>query len=155
MALTPEQIAEITALTGHYPQKAGAAIEALRVVQRLRGWVSDDDLAAVASLLDMSPATLDGVATFHNLIFRRPVGRHVILVCDSVSCWIMGCRAVSDHLRARLGIGWGETTPDGRFTLLPTVCLGACDRAPVVMVDDDLHAEVGAAQLDRMLEDYR
>ena len=79
-------------------------------------------------MLGMSLADLESVATFYSLIFRKPVGRHVILLCDSVSCWIMGYETVRDHLRRRLGIDLGETTPDGRFTLLTIPCLGACDR---------------------------
>ncbi len=155
MALTDQQIAEITRLTSHYRQKSGAAVEALKMVQRTSRWVSDEDLGAVASLLDMSPDSLDGVATFHNLIYRQPVGRHVILVCDSVSCWIMGCRLLGDHLRRQLEVQWGGTTADDRFTLLPVVCLGACDHAPTVMVDEDLHGEVTPAKLDQALEGYR
>ena len=102
---------------------------------------------------DIAEEDLESVATFYNLIFRRPVGRHVVLVCDSVSCWLTGCEQVALALREQLGIGFGETTADGRFTLLPTVCLGACDHAPVMMVDDDLHRDLepqtAAAALDR------
>jgi NADH-quinone oxidoreductase subunit E len=102
----------------------------------------------------MSPDELDGVATFYNLIFRRPVGRHVILICDSVSCWIMGYEALREAFHARLGVRLGETTADGRFTLLPIVCLGACDHAPTIMIDEDLHHDVDAARLDSLLERY-
>ena len=99
---------------------AAVCIEALKIVQRHRGWVSDDGLRDVADILDMTPDELDSVATFYNLIFRKPVGRHVILICDSVSCWIMGYeRDPATYLKERLGIGLGETTADGRFTLLP------------------------------------
>jgi NADH-quinone oxidoreductase subunit E len=94
------------------------------------------------------------VATFYNLIFRRPVGRHVIMVCDSVSCWIMGCDRVRKHLHDRLGIGPGETTPDHRFTLLPIVCLGCCDHAPAMTVDSDLHGDLDPQKIDAVLEKY-
>jgi NADH-quinone oxidoreductase subunit E len=103
----------------------------------------------------MSPADLDSVATFYNLIFRRPVGRHVITVCDSVSCWIMGEERIREHLQERLGIGLGETTPDDRFTLLPTVCLGCCDHAPAMMVDRDLHSDLNSQKIDAALEKYK
>ncbi|MGA8282444.1 MAG: NAD(P)H-dependent oxidoreductase subunit E, partial [Desulfobacterales bacterium] len=85
---------------------------------------------------------------------RKPVGRHVILVCDSVSCWIMGYDRILARLKERLGIGFGETTADGRFTLLPNVCLGACDHAPVMMIDEDLYLDVGPQMLDRILDQY-
>jgi NADH-quinone oxidoreductase subunit E len=103
----------------------------------------------------MTPDELDNVATFYNLIFRKPVGKHVILVCDSVSCWIMGYERVRQRLSERLGIGFGETTADERFTLLPIVCLGACDHAPAIMIDDDLCRDVDREKLDAILAQYR
>jgi NADH-quinone oxidoreductase subunit E len=89
------------------------------------------------------------------LIFRRPVGRHVILICDSVSCWIVGYEALRDHLQARLGVKLGETTNDSRFTVLPIVCLGACDHAPAMMIDEDLHADLSPAALNDVLAKYK
>jgi NADH-quinone oxidoreductase subunit E len=153
--LMPKEIENITTLAGHYEEKRGAAVEALKMVQRSHGWVSDEDLREVAKVLDMSPDELDGVATFYNLIFRRPVGRHVVLICDSVSCWIMGYEALRDHLQAQLGVKLGETTADGRFTVLPIVCLGTCDHAPAIMVDEDLHHDLDASDLDEVLARYR
>jgi NADH-quinone oxidoreductase subunit E len=104
--------------------------------------------------MEMTTDELDSVATFYNLIFRKPVGRHIILVCTSVSCWVMGHEQILDHLRERLGIGLGETTTDGRFTLLPNVCLGACDLAPALMIDDDLHGNLDTQKIDEMLAGY-
>ena len=127
----------------------------MKIVQRHRGWVSDESLRDIAELLGMSPADLDGVATFYNLIFRKPVGRHVIMVCDSVSCWIMGYDRIREHLSERLGIEFGETTADNRFTLLPIVCLGACDHAPAMMVDADLHSDLDPQKIDGILEKYK
>jgi len=155
MALAAEDVEAISVLAHQSPQPRGAAIEALRLAQRRRGWVDESDLAKIAGLLAMTAAELDAVATFYNLIFRRPVGRHVLLVCDSVSCWMLGGEAVRARLEAWLGIRLGETTPDGRFTLLPIVCLGACDHAPALMVDEELHGDLDAATLDRLLERYR
>jgi len=94
-------------------------------------------------------------ASFYNLIFRRSVGRHVITVCDSVSCWIMGGERICEHLQERLGIGLGETTADNRFTLLPTVCLGCCDHAPAMMVAGELHSDLAPDKIDRELERYK
>jgi NADH-quinone oxidoreductase subunit E len=153
-ALSAEEIAAIEREAAHLPRADSAAIEALRIVQGARGWVSDESVRAIAELLGMSPAQVDSVATFYNLIFRRPVGRHVIMVCDSVSCFVMGCDRVRERLEDTLGIRPGETTEDGRFTLLPIVCLGACDRAPVMMVGETIEGPVDPEQLPALLERY-
>ncbi len=153
--LTPEERREIEAEFAHYPSRRAVCIDAMKIVQKHRGWVSDESLADLAELLGMPAAELDSVATFYNLLFRKPVGRHVIFVCDSVSCWMMGYERQREHLSRRLGIGMGETTPDGRFTLLPIVCLGCCDRAPAMMIDGDLHTELTPEKIDIVLERYR
>jgi NADH-quinone oxidoreductase subunit E len=152
--LSPEERHEIELELGHYPNKRAVSIDAMRIVQRRRGWVSDEALKDIAELLEMPVDELDSVATFYNLIFRKPVGRHVIMVCDSVSCWIVGYDRVREHLTNRLGVKMGETTPDGRFTLLPIVCLGTCDRAPAMMIDDDLHRDLDPVKIDAILENY-
>ncbi len=153
--LAEQERREIEAELERYPRRDAASIDALRIVQRHRGWISDDSLREIAEFLQMSPDDLDSVATFYNLIYRRPVGRHVILLCNSVSCWIMGYAQLRQELHRRLGIGFGETTADGRFTLLPIVCLGACDHAPALMIDQDLHRDLSPDALDRVLEGYR
>ena len=146
---------EIEIEAAHYPKREAVCIDALKIVQRHRGWVSDESLRDIAGHLGMSATDLDSVATFYNLIFRKPVGRHVIMVCDSVSCWIMGYDRMREHLHERLGIELGETTPDDRFTLLPIVCLGCCDHAPAMMVDSDLHSDLGPQKIDLELEKYK
>ena len=153
--LTTEEIHEIESEAAHYPKRDAVSIDALKIVQKRRGWVSDESLRDIAQHIGMSPTDLDSIATFYNLIYRRPVGRHVISVCDSVSCWIMGCDSIQEHLQKRLGIGLGETTADKRFTLLPTVCLGCCERAPALMVDGDLHTNLDPLKIDKELEKYK
>ena len=153
--LTDTERQEIESHLADYPYKRAACIEALKIAQRQRGWVSDDDIEELAPLLDMTPAELDNVATFYNLIFREPVGKHVILLCDSVSCWIMGYTKIRQHISERLGIDFGETTPDGNYTFLPIVCLGDCDHAPVMMIDGDHHNDLDEEKIDRILESYR
>jgi len=152
--LSDAEIQAVESIAKRYENPQGASIEALREIQRSRGWISDEALCDVARVLGLSPDELDGVATFYNLIFRRPVGRSVILLCDSVSCWIMGCEALRKKLESGLGIKLGETTPDGRFTLLPTVCLGACDHAPAMMVGDNLFGDLDPDRLDVILDWY-
>ena len=153
--LTESEKKEIEAEARHYDYKRAACVDALKIVQRHRGWVSDESLRDVAEYLEMTPDELDNVATFYNLIFRKPVGKHVILVCDSVSCWIMGYERVRQRLSERLGISFGETTADERFTLLPIVCLGTCDHAPAIMIDGDLCRDVDPEKLDAILAQYR
>ncbi len=153
--LTDEETREIQKALVSSEFRQAASIEALKVVQRHRGWVSDEALREVAGLLKMTPDELDAVATFYNLIYRHPVGRHVIHACNSITCWIMGYEGVLDHLRERLGIDPGQTTADGRFTLLPIACLGTCDHAPAMIVDGDLHRDLEPAKLDAILESYK
>jgi NADH-quinone oxidoreductase subunit E len=153
--LTPEERQEINAEFARYPTRQAVCIEALKVVQRHRGWVSDEGLKDIGDALDMTPEELDAVATFYNLVFRRPVGRHVALICDSVSCWIMGYEKLRQGLTSRLNVSLGETTADNRFTVLPIVCLGVCDHAPAMMIDDDLYRDVEPPQLDELLEKYK
>ncbi len=153
--LTTEEIHEIETEAAHYPKREAVCIDALKIVQRHRGWVSDESVRDIAAHLGMSATDVDSIATFYNLIFRKPVGRHVVLVCDSVSCWIMGYDRVKKHLGERLGIDYGQTTADDRFTMLPIVCLGCCDHAPAMMVDSDLHSDLNPQKIDSALEKYK
>ncbi len=153
--LRAEEIAEIEHERALYPDVRAAGLEALKIVQRHRGWVSDGALLAVAEYLGLPAAELEGVATFFNLIYRKPVGNNVILFCNSVSCWIMGCEQVKERIGEQLGIGFGETSADGEFTLLPVPCLGDCDRAPVMMVGPDQHRELDRKDLGEIFARYR
>ena len=152
--LSGQERKEIVMKLTVYPNKQAMSIESMLIVQRHRGWVSDESLRDLSELLGLSVADLDGVATFYNLIRRKPVGRHVALLCDSVSCWIMGCERVRDQLCGSLGTPLGGTTADGRFTLLPIVCLGACDRAPAMMIDGKLHEDLDEQRIEEVLAQY-
>ncbi len=152
--LSPEEKKEIEEEIKLYPHKQAACIEAMKVIQKHRRWVSDESLKDIAEILDMTPDELDGVATFYNIIFRKPVGRHVVFVCDSVSCWILGYQNILKYFEKNYRIKFGETTNDDRFTLLPIPCLGTCDHAPAIMVDNDLHRNITPEKLDDILKDY-
>ena len=152
--LTPIEKTEIDKAISEVPVRKAAGIEALKIVQHHRRWISDESLHEIATYMEMSPEELDSVATFYNLIFRKPVGRHIILVCDSISCWVMGYESIRDHLIQRLAVKYGETTKDGRFTLLPNCCLGTCDCAPALMIDNDLYRNVSIGQLEELLNRY-
>ena len=152
--LSHEERREIDAKLARYPTRQAASVDAMKILQRHRGWVSDESLKDLAALLDMTADELDGVATFYNMIFRRPVGRHVILVCNSVICWMLGADRLHAQTAIASGARSGETSADGRFTLLPIVCLGACDHAPALMIDGDLYGDVDAERVDQMLTRY-
>ena len=152
--LTDTEIEAINHEVRVVPYKKAAVIEALKIVQNQRGWISDESVEAVAEHLEMSPAEVDSVATFYNLIFRKPVGRHVILLCDSISCYIMDYQKIYEGLQQELNIKFGQTTTDQRFTLLPNACLGCCDHAPALMVDEDLYRDVKVEELKNILTKY-
>jgi NADH-quinone oxidoreductase subunit E len=149
--LTAEEIAEIEHELTLYPTKQAVGLEALKIVQRHQGWVSDESMLAIADYLSVPVSELEGVATFFNLIYRRPVGDKVILFCDSVSCWIMGCDKVKKRLSEHLGIDYGETSAGGEYTLIPVPCLGDCDKAPVMMVGEEMHRYLSSESIDSLL----
>jgi NADH-quinone oxidoreductase subunit E len=153
--LTEEERRDIEEEIKHFDYKQAVSVDALKIVQKHRGWVSDESIKDIAELLEMSAAELDGVATFYNLIYRKPVGKHVILLCDSVSCWVMGCDRMREHFTKRLGINFGETSKDNEFTLLPMQCLGTCDHAPAMMIDESLHRDLNEETIDGILESYK
>ena len=150
--LTPDEVAEIDHEISHAPYRSAVAIDALKIVQKHHRWVSDDRLKALAAYLEMSPAELDGIATFYSLIYRRPVGEQVISLCDSVTCWIKGYTGLQAHISKRLDVKLGDTTSDDKYTFLPAPCLGACDRAPVMMVGNELHQDLTEDSLDEIFK---
>ncbi|PWC10218.1 NADH-quinone oxidoreductase subunit NuoE [Brenneria roseae subsp. americana] len=139
----------------HYEDARAASIEALKIVQKQRGWVPDGAISAIADVLGIPASDVEGVATFYSQIFRQPVGRHIIRYCDSVVCHINGYQGVQAALERKLSIKPGQTTFDGRFTLLPTCCLGNCDKGPSMMIDDDTHSHVKPEDIESLLEQYQ
>lgn len=138
----------------HYEHKQALTIEALKIVQEHRGWISDDAVKDIAAYLACDPAEVDSVATFYNQIYRKPVGDKVIQLCTSISCWVMGSDQVARRIREKLGIGIGETTPDDQVTLVANQCLGYCDHAPCLQVRDQLYGDLETQDAtDRALDD--
>ena len=152
--LTEAEMQQIDHEVSLVPYKKAAVIEALKVVQHQRGWISDESVAAIAAYLGTSAEEVDSVATFYNLIFRKPVGRHVILLCDSISCYVMGYKKLYEALQTELKIKFGETTEDKRFTILPNACLGCCDHAPALMIDEDLYRDIKVEDIANILKQY-
>lgn len=131
--------------------KEAAGIEALKVVQSHRKWISDDSLFAIAEYLAIPSAQLDGVATFYNLIYRQPVGKHVIHICNSISCHLTGHKEVLFSVKEYLSIEYGQTTTDGLFTLLSNACLGCCDKSPAMMVGQHLYTNLSPEKAQSIL----
>ena len=138
----------------HYEDPRAASIEALRIVQKARGWVPDGAAEAIGAILGIPASDVEGVATFYSQIFRQPVGRHIIRVCDSMTCYIGGHESVVASITQELGIALGQTSADGRFTLLPVCCLGNCDKAPAMMIDDDTFGDIKPEDINQLLESY-
>lgn len=138
----------------HYEHPRAASIEALKIVQKARGWIPDGAAEAIGAVLGIPAAEIEGVATFYSQIFRQPVGRHVIRVCDSMTCFIAGHEDLLRVLHVQLGISVGQTTADQRFTLLPVCCLGNCDKAPALMIDEQTFGNIHPNDLERILEAY-
>lgn len=153
--LTPQEIDGINEYIHHYPQARAAVLDALKLVQKRNGWVDDAQVLAIANMLSIAVSDVEGVATFFNRIYRQKVGRHIILLCDSIACYLTGFEAVADELKRQLGIDFGQTTPDGRFTLLPICCLGNCDKAPAILIDEDTYGPIGVHEVAQLLEQYQ
>ena len=153
--LTEKEIHKIEHEIGLYPIRSAACIEALKIVQEHRGWVSDENIKDIAAFLQMPAEEVDGVATFYSMIFRKPVGRNIILICDSVTCYMLGYESIYQHISKKFGIKFGETTPDNRFTLLPNPCLGDCDHAPAIMINKDHYNRLKPEMIDGILEKYK
>jgi NADH-quinone oxidoreductase subunit E len=152
--LTDEEKKEILEEVRLYPYPGAACLDALKIVQKHRSWVSDESVKDIAALLEISAEHVDGIATFYSRIYRHEVGRHVILVCDGISCMIMGYELIYDHIAGKLGIRFGETTEDNRFTLLPVSCLGDCDHAPSMMIDNELYSDLTIEKIDQLIGKY-
>jgi NADH-quinone oxidoreductase subunit E len=129
-----------------------AAVDVMKELQRHYGWLTDEAVDEAASLLDLSPLQVEELATFYEMIYRRPVGRHVIHVCDSISCWSVGGESLLKQFEELLGIAVGATTADGQITLLPCCCLGNCGKAPAVMVGEQLYGPIPPGSAGALIE---
>ena len=128
------------------------AIDVMFALQDHYGYLSDEAVEEAGELLGLSPLEVEEIATFYTFLYREPVGKYVIHICDSVVCWLLGEETIAAHLSRKLGIGMGETTPDGLFTLLPVCCIGYCDRAPAILVNRKVYGELTLEKIDEILE---
>lgn len=153
--LTKEEITEIIIEKNNYENSKAASIGALKIIQKYRGWVSDHIINEIANIIGITPTELDSIATFYNLIYRKSVGKNIILLCDSITCYINGYEIIYNKLKHELGISMGETTNDKRFTLLPVCCLGNCDKSPNMMINNDIYYNLIKKNINNILELYK
>ena len=143
---------EIKKALKKYPTRQAALLPLLWLCQDRWGWVSTGMMEAIAERLELSPAYVEGVTTFYTMYQRTPPGKYLLQVCTTLSCQLCGTSGLVDHLTTKLGIGFGETTEDGRFTLLDVQCLGACGEAPVIQVNNDYYGNLDVEKLDELLD---
>ena len=152
---TAELKKRIEEITARYPSRQAALLPVLHLVQNEAGFISADEERSVAALLGIAPIKVREVVTFYTMFTRKPLGRFHLQICSNLGCSIAGGEAVLAHLRAKLGIGVGETTPDKKFTLTAVECLGACEQAPCMMVNYDYYGNLDPEKIDRILEDLK
>jgi NADH-quinone oxidoreductase subunit E len=152
-AFTEENLRELEALAKRYPSKEALMLPALWKVMEQEGFISVEAMEAVAEWLGVSPMKVYGVVTFYEMFHEKPLGRHHIKVCRTLSCALCGQSGVLERLKERLGIEVGETTEDGRFTLSQVECLGSCGTAPVMQIDDTLYENLTPEKVDKILKE--
>ena len=156
--LTTDSLKRIDREVAKYPadQKKSAVMGALVIAQDEKGWLSSELMDFVAQYLGMPPVAVYEVATFYSMYNLKPTGRHKLTICTCLPCGLQGSLAAADHLRGKLGIGFNETTPDGKFTLKEGECMGACAMAPVLLVNNKKMLDyMSNEKLDRLLEDLK
>lgn len=153
--LSAEARRDIEALKTTYETNQSALIPALHRAQADQGWLSEETQREVAQILEITEQFVAGVVSFYTMFYRKPVGKYVLQVCRNLSCTMLGGQNVRKRLEERLGIAEGETTPDGRFTLIEVECLGSCGTAPVLMVNDRYVESVQADDVDRLLSELK
>jgi len=156
--LSAESLKKIDREVAKYPadQKQSAVMAALIIAQDEKGWLATETMDFVAGYLGMAPVAVYEVATFYNMYDLKPAGRHKLTICTCLPCGLQGSLAAADHLRQKLGIGFGETTPDGRFTLKEGECMGACSMAPVLLVNNKKMLDtMSNEKIDALLKDLK
>ncbi|MEI6668557.1 MAG: NADH-quinone oxidoreductase subunit NuoE [Acidobacteriota bacterium] len=156
-AFTPENQARLDEIATRYPpeRRRSALLPALYLVQRQQGYISGHAMQYVADAIGVTPAEVEDVVSYYAMFYSQPVGKYVLQVCRTLSCALNGAERVTEALSAKLGIKPGETDSTGMFTLMEVECLGACDRAPVVMVNDDWHECLKPGDAAKLVDDLR
>jgi len=154
--MLPEELKKsLTDQIGNVDHPRELVVDVMFSLQDHYGFLSDEALEEAAALLGMTPLEMEELATFYTFIYREPVGKYVIHVCDSIICWMDGYESIRDHLSRKLGINMGETTSDGLFTLLPVCCIGYCDRSPAILINRKVYGPLTLEKLDTILEELK
>jgi NADH-quinone oxidoreductase E subunit len=140
-------------LAARYPVARSAILPALHIAQQEEGYITQEGLQAVAEVLNLTVDDVESVATFYTMYYQQPMGKKIIKVCNSISCYLRGCDPLIEHIEQKLGIKRGETTPDGNFTLLTVECLASCGTAPVLQVNDEFVENVTPEKADQLIDD--
>ena len=151
---TPENQAKFDENVARYPadQRKSAILFALYLAQQQQGYLTGAAMRHVAEQIRCTPADVEDVVSYYTMFYTKPVGKYVLNVCRTLSCALLGAERVTEEITAALGIKPGETDPTGTFTLMEVECLGACDRAPVVMVNDDWHERLSPEQVASFIQ---
>lgn len=150
-----EELASISALKAKYPEPKAAIMPVLWMAQKKWGWLSEDVMKQVASVMDLPYAHVLGVASFYTMYFKKPMGRHHVQVCTNVSCMLRGGEQLYGHAKQRLGIGHNQATADGTFSLEEVECMGACGGAPMIAINEKFYENATVSQLDSLLDACR
>ncbi len=149
--MLPEKIRnELSALVAKTEHPQTLVVDVMFALQDHYGYLNDEALETTAALLDMTPLEVEELATFYTFIYREPVGKYVIHLCDSVICWVQGHESIQAYLCQKLQIGMGETTADGLFTLLPVCCIGYCDRSPAMLINRKVYGPLTPEKIDEI-----
>lgn len=150
--LSEQSKTDILKIRDEYPDAQSALLPALYLAQRdYGGWLPEGAFDEVAALMDLPPTQVAAAASFYTMLNRRPVGQHLVQVCTNISCSLLGAEHLLDYVARKLGVGVGETTPDGKFTLLEVECLGSCGTAPMMQVDDAYYENLTEEKVDGIL----
>lgn len=151
--LSPDRESKADEILRRYPTKRAALLPLLWLCQDQHGWISPEVIAYAANRLELSTATVKGVVTFYTMFFEHPVGENIVWVCRTLSCDLRGAKAIQEHLEERFGCSVGETSEDGKFTLLKAECLAACGNAPMVQINDHFHEHLTTQKVDKVIDD--
>jgi len=147
-----ETLQEFHEILKRYPTKMAASLPALHLAQRDFGYITDETIEYIAGLLDLTHAEMQNTVSFYSLFYRKEMGKYIIQVCHTLSCSLLGAATIIDHIKNKLGIAPGETTPDKKFSLVKVECLGSCGTAPVMRINDDYYENLTIQKIDEIID---